>query len=448
MNNAATQEDFIYMTSTMEKTGTNEVKLTVTVSQAQFQQAIDKAYLRVRTGINIPGFRKGKAPRKVIENYYSEAVFYDEACNEAIPAAYDAAVDELGIFPVDQPDIDVVDMGPGKDLVFTAAVTVKPEVQLGEYKGLSVQKPEYYVTDEDVQAEIDQALERVARWEDTTDRPVQTGDRITLDYAGSVDGVAFPGGTAQDQSLEIGSGSFIPGFEEQVVGMSIDEERDLNVTFPEEYHADELAGKQAVFHVKVLSIKAKELPELDDEFAKDVSDADTLEQYRQQIRERLEQANTKRAQNEYEDALVEAATANATVEIPHSMIHRQAQAMAQEFEYRLAYQGIKMEDYLRMTGLDQQAVLEQYHEQAEQRVKTSLVLEAIQQAENVAVTDEDIDAELDQMAQGREQSAKDMKRIIQPQERDYMRQSLLARKTLELLQSSAQAAAEPAPQAD
>ncbi len=424
------------MTVTMEKTGANQAKLTITIDNDAYNEAMQKAYLIVRNKVNLPGFRKGKAPRQVIESFYSEAVFYDDACNIAIPEAYDKAIAEQGLFAVDQPDIDVTEIGSGKGITFTAVVTLKPEVELGQYKGLEAKKEEYPVTEESVDAELKAAQERVARWVEA-DRPIQNGDRIMLDYSGSVDGVQFPGGTAENQPLEIGSGRFIPGFEEQLVGVSLNEERDIEVKFPDEYHSEELAGKQAVFHVKIREIKGKEVPAIDDEFAKDVSEFDTLEEYKASIRTKLTESNEHRAEHEFEDKLVELAVANAAVEIPQVMIDRQADRMAHEFEYRMAYQGIKMEDYLRMTGMQRSDILDRYKEEAAKSVRTSLVLEAIRKAEGIEASEEEVEQELAKMAEARKQTVEDIKKNFSDEDKDYLKDNIIMQKTIKLLADNA-----------
>lgn len=424
------------MSCTVEKTQVNEVKLTITVPAAEFDAAMQKAYLKLRGQINIPGFRKGKAPRQLIEKMYSEAVFYEEAIDMVMPGAYDAAVEEMDLYPVDRPEVDVVEVGGGKDLVFTAVVTVKPEVTLGQYKGIEVAKPEYNVTDDQVDAELARAQDRVARWNVVEDRPVQQGDRIMLDYAGTVDGVAFDGGTAQNQPLEIGSGRFIPGFEDQLVGVALGEEKDVVVTFPDPYQSEELAGKEAVFHCKVNEIKAKEVPALDDDFAKDVSEYDTLEAYKASIRENLEKAAQERAQNELETKLLEAAVAVSQLEVPECMIRRQQDYMIQEMQYRMSFQGIRMEDYLKMTGMTMDQLREENREEALRRVKNQLVLEAIQKAEGVEATEEDIDAEIGKMAT-ETRTLEDLKKDMRPEDIDYMRGKVLTEKTLKILVDSA-----------
>ena len=424
------------MSCTVEKTQVNEVKLTITVPAAEFDAAMQKAYLKLRGQINIPGFRKGKAPRQLIEKMYSEAVFYEEAIDMVMPGAYDAAVEEMDLYPVDRPEVDVVEVGGGKDLVFTAVVTVKPEVTLGQYKGIEVAKPEYNVTDDQVDAELARAQDRVARWNVVEDRPVRQGDRIMLDYAGTVDGVAFDGGTAQNQPLEIGSGRFIPGFEDQLVGVALGEEKDVVVTFPDPYQSEELAGKEAVFHCKVNEIKAKEVPALDDDFAKDVSEYDTLEAYKASIRENLEKAAQERAQNELETKLLEAAVAASQLEVPECMIRRQQDYMIQEMQYRMSFQGIRMEDYLKMTGMTMDQLREENREEALRRVKNQLVLEAIQKAEGVEATEEDIDAEIGKMAT-ETRTLEDLKKDMRPEDIDYMRGKVLTEKTLKILVDSA-----------
>lgn len=427
------------VTATAEKTQANTVKLTITVPQSDFEAAVEKAYLNVRKNVTIPGFRKGKAPRRVIENFYGgEAVFYEEAFDILFPDAYREAVEQTGIEPVDRPQISVDTIGEGNGLVFNAEVTVKPEVSLGAYKGIKVKKPEYNVTADAVDARIEEARRRVARWLDVEDRAVEQGDRITLDYQGFVDGVAFEGGTAQNQSLDIGSGRFIPGFEEQLVGMMPGEEKDITVRFPDDYHAEELKGKEAVFHVRVHKITRQELPALDDEFAKDVSEFDTLEAYREDVRRHLEEHAEERARMELENLLVEKAVENAQVDIPACMIDQQADRMVREMEYRMAAQGLRLEDYLRFTGSSVEQLREGNREEAARRVKTSLVLEAIKNAEGITATDEDIDQELERIAQERKLDVQQMKENLRPEDREYLADTILTRKVLELLKDNAE----------
>jgi trigger factor len=429
------QEEYC-MAVTVETTGTNQAKLTITVEGEEYSAAMQRAYLIVKNRVNIPGFRKGKAPRPVIERFYSEAVFYDDACDIAIPEAYDKAVKEQELEPVERPRIEVLEIGADTGIKFTAEVTLKPVVGLGQYKGLAVKKAEYPVTGEDVEKELANARERVARWVEV-DRPIENGDRISLDYLGTSEGVAFPGGTAENQPLEVGSGRFIPGFEEQLTGLAAGQEADIQVTFPEEYHAAELAGKPATFHVKIREVKGKELPELDDEFAKDVSEFDTLDEYSSDIRKHLEEESEHKASHEYEDKLIELATENAEVEIPQCMIDRRAERMAEEFEYRIAYQGIKIEEYMRMTGQTREDIVGRYKADAEKAVKMSLVMEAIRKAEEIEATDEEVDEELGKLAETRKQSVDDLKKTMGEEDKEYIRDNILIRKTLKLLEDNA-----------
>jgi len=424
------------MSAVFEKTDTNEVRLTITVAAAEFEAAMNQAYLKARKSINIPGFRKGKAPRKVIENFYSEAVFYEDAFDLVFPKAYDDAINETGIYPVDRPSVDVTSIGNGEDLVFTCDVTVKPEVELGNYKGIEATRPEYTVTEDDIDDELTKDQERVARWVAVEDRAVENGDRITLDYAGFCDGVQFPGGTATEQTLEIGSGRFIPGFEDQLIGKNIGEEGTVNVTFPAEYHAPDLAGKDAIFNVKVHKIEVKELPELDDEFAKDVSDCDTLDEYKTKIRERLEKTAETRAKNELDEQLVEAVVAASNVEIPECMVNSQLDYMLQEMEYRMMYQGISMEQYTQMTGQTVESIREENREDAAKIVKRQLVLEALQKDAGLEATDEDVDAEIAKMAT-ETRSVEDIKKSMRDADMDYFKGNVLLEKTLKLLEDNA-----------
>ena len=335
--------------ATMEKLEGSKVKLTIEVSAEQFEAATQKAYQKAGKRFNVPGFRKGKAPRKVIENMYGPLAFFDDAFDIVYPEAYQAAIAEQGVEPVDRPDVSIETLPEGETpLVFSLVVAVKPEVELGAYKGIEVEKRAYNVTDDEVDAAIAQLQEGVARMVDV-DRPVENGDTVNLDYSGSVDGVKFDGGTAQGQTLTIGSGQFIPGFEEQMVGMAVGEEKDIEVTFPEEYHAENLAGKKAVFAVKVNGIQVKELPTLDDEFAKDVAEYDTLEALRDAKRQELLEQAEKNAKIQKENDVVRKAVENATVEVPDAMVERQIDSFLQDMGYRLQMQGISLEDYLKYT---------------------------------------------------------------------------------------------------
>ena len=379
------------MSYTVEKIASNKVKLSFVESAESFDAAVEKAYLKDRSKINVPGFRKGKAPRKLIENMYGEGVFYDDAFELVAQPAYEEAIKAENLQVVDRPQVDVQQIGAGQELKYTLEVFVKPDVTLGEYKGVAVEKNVEKVTDEAVDARIQNDVERASTTQDVTDRAVENGDIVNLDYAGSVDGVAFEGGTAQGQSLTIGSGMFIPGFEEQMVGMNIGEERDLSVKFPEQYHADSLAGKDAVFHVKVNGIQTKVRPELDDDFAADVSEFDTFEAYKANIVADLEKNAADRAEANLEDSLVQKVVDAADCDIPDAMIQDEITTMLREMEMRMIYQGIRFEDYLKYTGQTLDQVRENYKPEAANRVKTQLVLEAVAKAENIVPTDEDVD---------------------------------------------------------
>lgn len=415
------QEEQKHMSTTVEKIASNKVKLSFDVDSAKFDEAMGKAYLKVRNQVTIPGFRKGKAPRKMIENMYGEGVFYDEAFELIFDEVYGPAVDENKIEVVDRPEIEIQEIGAGKNLKFTCEVFVKPDVTLGEYKGVSVKKETTVVSDVEVDARVEEERNKQATEIQVEDRAVIEGDTVNLDYAGTVDGVAFAGGTAQDQTLKIGSGSFIPGFEEQMIGMNIGEEKDLQVTFPEKYHAEELAGKAAVFHVKVNSITETQLPALDDDFAKDISEFDTLEEYKADIRAKLEAQAAERDNNNFTNAVIEKVLENATVEIPEAMIERQIDSMMRDFEYRLMGNGLKLDDFLKYTGSDMKAFRENYRGQAEKSVKAHLVLEAIEKAEAIDATQEQIDKQLEAFAAQTGKTVEEFKASLSESDIEYFK---------------------------
>jgi trigger factor len=425
------------MSHTVQKLTSNKVKISFQIPAEAFDEAMQKSYLKNRGRINVPGFRQGKAPRKLIENMYGEGVFYDDAFDLLFPDAYQAAVKENDLLPVDQPSVDIGQIGTGKELQFTCEVFVQPEVTLGDYKNLTVSTHEHPVTDEMVKAQIEQDRERTSRLIDVTDRPVEQGDTVTLDYAGSVDGVAFAGGTAQNQTLVIGSGNFIPGFEEQMVGMAIGEEKDLSVTFPTEYHSEELAGKAAVFHVKVNGIQKKELPELDDDFAMDVSEFDTFAAYEADKRKKLEEEAQESLDSEMENALVEKAVENATLDVPPPMIEEQLDQIMREMQLRMAYQGLKMEDYLKYTGQTAQQLRDMYKNEAESRVKSELVLDAIRKAEAIEPTQEDIDAQVALQAKRSGQDEKAFAEKLTDRQKEYIKDTAGIMKVIALLKSTA-----------
>ena len=426
------------MSVKVEKLEHNMVRLTVEVPAEQLAAAEDRAYNRQKGKIALPGFRKGKAPRSLIEKMYGPDIFIEDAVNDVLPDAYEAAVKESGLTVVSHPELDYVQVEHGKDLIVNATVAVKPEVTLGEYKGLSVElEGKADVTDEDILAVIDKEREKNSYVEDITDRPVQEGDTVNLDYAGSVDGVPFDGGTAEGQDLVIGSHSFIPGFEEQMIGMAVDEEKDLNVTFPEEYHAKELAGKAAVFHVKVNSIGLKVLPELDDEFASDVSEFGTLEEYKASVRKELEESKAKDLKREKEDKLLEAAVKNAVMDIPEVMIQEEAESQVREFGQRLESQGLKLEQYLQYTGMTMPQIVEQYKENAQKRIAGRLVLEAIAKAEGLEATEEDVQAEYQRLADSYSMDLETVKGYFAEESVASLKEDLATQKALDLLYENA-----------
>ena len=425
------------MSHTYEKLSSNKAKLTIVVPAEQFDEAMNKAYLKMRGRINVPGFRKGKAPRKLIETMYGEGVFYDDALDIIFPEVYPAAIEAEGLKPVERPEVNVEEIGQGKDLKFTCEVFVRPDVELGQYKGLEVEVEQQVVTDEMVDTRIKQDQQKASRTVDVEDRPVATGDTVKLDYAGTVDGVAFEGGTAQDQTLVIGSNTFIPGFEEQMIGMSIGEEKDLNVTFPEQYHAENLAGKAAVFHVKVNGITVTEMPELDDDFAADVSDFTTFAEYRESIVKELNDRAAKNNEVAVENALVEKAVENATIDVPEAMITEQTEYILREMEMRMMYQGLRMQDYLKYTGQTKEQLQEAYRGEGEKRVRIELTLEAIRKAEGIEPTEEEINAQIAEQAERMGQKVEDFEKTLTAEQRGYLADQAAVQKVVNLLKADA-----------
>lgn len=422
--------------ASFEKLEGNKVKLGMTISAEDFDKAVDKAYLKLRKTITVPGFRKGHAPKGVIEKAYGWYVFVDDAFDEAYPAVYEAAVKEHDVKPVDRPDITILSAEKGEDVAFEAVVTVMPEVSLGQYKGIEVEKQEYNVTDEMVNAEIERERENVARMIDV-ERPVENGDEVELDYSGTVDGVKFEGGTAEHQTLVIGSGMFIPGFEEQMIGMNVGEEKDLNVKFPDEYHSDELKGKDAVFHVKVHAVRVKELPEADDEFAKDVSEFNTIAELRDHKKEELEKKAMNEAKAKKENDVIEKAVANATVDIPDVMIDRQADRMLNDIRYRLSMQGISLEDYCKYTGTKTEVMKAEMKNEAERRVKTQLVLDAIMKAEGIKAENDEVEKKSDEYCAQFDDKAEEFKAKLNEDDKAYFEDQVLLDKTINMLVDSA-----------
>ncbi|WP_105980132.1 trigger factor [Bacillus paralicheniformis] len=415
-----------------EKQEGNEGVLTVEVDADTFNKALDDAFKKVVKQVSIPGFRKGKVPRGLFEQRFGVEALYQDALDILLPVEYPKAVEEAGIEPVDRPEIDVEKIEKGENLIFTAKVTVKPEVKLGEYKGLGIEKDDTAVTDEDVQNELKSLQERQAELVVKEDGKVEEGDTVVLDFEGFVDGEAFEGGKAENYSLEVGSGSFIPGFEDQLVGLEAGAEKDVEVTFPEEYHAEELAGKPAVFKVKIHEIKAKELPELNDEFAKDVDEeVETLAELTEKTKKRLEEAKENEADAKLREELVVKAAENAEADIPQAMIGTELDRMMKEFEQRLQMQGMNLELYFQFSGQDENALKEQMKEDAEKRVKSNLTLEAIAKAENLQVTDEEVEEELSKMAEAYNMPVENIKQAIGSTE--GMKEDLKVRKAIDFL---------------
>ena len=425
------------MSVQVEKLEHNMAKLTIEVEAAEFDAATKRAYNKKKSSFNLPGFRKGKVPMNVIEKTYGAGVFYEDAANDIMPKAYADALDETGIDVVSRPEIDVTKIGKGESFIFTATVAIKPEVTLGQYKGLEVQKESVEVTDEEVEAELKKAQEQNAREITVEDRPVKEGDVITLDYAGTIDGVSFDGGTATSQKLEICSHSFIDTFEDQLVGLNIGDEKDVEVTFPEEYHAPDLAGKPASFHVKVLGITEKQLPEIDDDFAQDTTEFDSLEEYKADVRAKLEQSKEERAKSEMENVLVEKAVEGAAMDIPDAMIDSQVEQMIDEFKQRVTYQGISFEQYLQFTGQNPEAFQESMRPEAVKRIQSSLVLEAIVAAENIEATDEDLNKEMEKMASMYQMDVEQIASFIQDEQKENMKKDIAIQKAVEFLAAEA-----------
>ena len=421
------------MSLQVEKLEHNMAKLTIEVAAEEVEKALQAAYLKQRGKINIPGFRKGKVPRQMIEKMYGAEIFYDEAANKMISEAYGKAYDECELDIVSQPSIDIVQLEKGKDFIFTAEVATKPEVKLGEYKGLKVDKYSTRVTQKEVDEEIEKERERNARTVEVTDRAVEDKDIVTLDFEGFVDGVAFEGGKGTDYPLTIGSGSFIPGFEEQLIGAEIDKEVEVKVTFPEEYQAAELAGKDAVFKCTVHAIKAKELPEADDEFASEVSECETMEAYRAEVKQNIKARKESEGKAKKEDQAVEQAIENAEMDIPQPMIDLQVRQMADDFARRIQQQGLTVEQYFQFTGLTQEKMMEEFEPQAVKRIKTRLVLEAIVKAENIEVSDERLDEEIQKMADAYQMEFDKLKEYMGEAEAAQMKEDIAVQEAVTLI---------------
>lgn len=419
--------------ATFEKLENNRAKLTISVSPEAFGAAVQKAYLKTANRFNVPGFRKGKAPRKVIESMYGESAFYEEAFDLVWGDAYDAALDEHKLTAVDKPSLDISTIG-ADGVVFTAEVQLKPEVTLGAYTKLEVPEPDFVVKDEEVLAEIEKEREKNARFIEV-ERAVESGDRVILDYSGSVNGEKFEGGTAEDQLLVIGSGTFIPGFEEQLVGLKAGDEKDISVKFPEEYSAP-LAGKDAVFAIKIKAVQVKELPALDDEFAKDISDFDTLDALKADKKAKMEEKAAKNRQNAIENIALQKAADNAIVDVPAVMVDRQINYMLRDISYQLSMSGLSLEDYVKYTGTDMNGLKESYRTEAAARVKMQLVIEAIGDKEGVACTDDDLKAIIAEYADGSGKSVEEFEKSLSDDDREYLSDNVVARKAVKIVTDS------------
>ena len=413
----------------------NEVKLTFNIEAEKFEEAMKKVYVKTAKYFNIPGFRKGKAPMQLVERQYGSAIFYEDAFNELVPDIYDEAIKENKIEAVSRPNIDIVQMEKGKELIFTATVETKPEVELGKYKGIEIKKIEYNTTDKDIEHELGHMAERNSRLVSIEDRPVEKGDITTIDFVGSIDGVEFEGGKAENHELEIGSNTFIPGFEDQIIGMKIDEEKDIKVKFPEDYFSKDLAGKDAIFKVTLHEIKKKELPKIDDEFAKDVSEFDTLDELKNSIKEKLDTENTEKAKYETEEEAIKVVCDNTKLDIPNGMIELEIDNMVKDMENRLSYQGLNLNQYLQIMGKTETEIRDSFKEQAEKNIKSRLVLEAIVKAEKIEVTPEEVSDKIKKMA--KQYGRKEDELLANEQLKEYIEGNLKTEKAIDFIVKNA-----------
>lgn len=421
------------MSLQIEKLEKNMAKLTIEVSAEEFDKAVDKAYQKNKGKMSVPGFRKGKVPRQMIEKMYGSEVFFEDAANEIIPEAYSSEAVDCGLDIVSQPKIDVVQIGKGKSFIFTAEVALKPEVELGNYKGIEVEKTVVEVTEEDINEELESVRNQNSRTIPVEDRAVEDGDVTTIDFEGFVDGTPFEGGKGTDYPLTIGSGSFIDTFEQQLIGKNIGEEVEVNVTFPEEYQAEELAGKPAMFKVTVKEIKAMELPELDDEFAQDVSEFDTLAEYKEDVKKKLTEKKEAEAKADVENKAVDAVIEDSKMDIPEAMIDLQVNQMTEDFARRIQSQGITLEQYFQFTGLTQDKMMETMRPQALKRIQSRLVLEAVAKAEAIEVTEEEVTAEIEKMASMYQMEVEKLKELVSDNEKETMKQDLAVQKAVDLV---------------
>lgn len=413
----------------------NEVKLTFNIEAEKFEEAMKKVYVKTAKYFSIPGFRKGKAPMQLVERQYGSAIFYEDAFNELVPDIYDEAIKENKVEAVSKPSIDIVQMEKGKELIFTATVETKPEVELGKYKGIEIKKIEYNTSDEEIEHELGHMAERNARLVTVEDRPVEKGDITTIDFEGTIDGVAFEGGKAENHELEIGSNTFIAGFEDQIIGMKLEEEKDVKVKFPDDYFAKDLAGKDAVFKVKLHEIKKKELPKIDDEFAKDVSEFDTLSELKNSIKEKLDTENANKEKYETEQEAIKVVCDNTKIDIPNGMIELEIDNMMRDMETRLSYQGLKLSQYLQMMNKTEEDVRSNFRKQAEDSVKSRLVLEAIVKAENIEATPEEINDKLKELA--KQYGRKEEELLENTQLSEYVSENIKTEKAIDFIVKNA-----------
>ena len=425
------------MNSEIIKKENNEIQLKLVVAAEQFEKAVDGAYKKLKGKFNISGFRKGKAPKKIIMAHYGEEVFYEEAINICFPEVYEKALETHNIDPVDRPEIDIDDIAKGKDVVFTATVQVMPEVKIENYKGIRVEKKEYNVQEEDIDREIKSMQDKNGRMVLVEDRPVKENDMVIIDYKGSVDGDYFDGGTAEKQPLTIGSGQFIPGFEEQIIGAKIGDEIEVKVTFPTDYQSEDLAGKDAIFEVKLHEIKEQELPVLDDEFVKDVSEFDTVEEFKNDIREKLEIQAKNKGEQETKNNVIKAVVAMLDIELPKAVVDRKIDTMIKEFDFQLSQQGMNLETFYQMSGSSEENIRKQMEDDANERVKTELALEKVCELEKIEVSDEELEVEVERMANIYKQELDKFKSSLGDNEYNYIKQDVKNRKTIEFLVENA-----------
>lgn len=424
------------MKYTYKNVENSKVKIEITLTEKEWKEAQEKAYQKTKSRYNVQGFRRGHVPMNMLVKLYGEGVFFEEAINIALPEYYYQVLDkEPSIEVIDRPEVDIGKITATK-LVLIATVPVKPEVKIGQYKGIKVEKVEYNVSDEDLENEVKKLLERNSREVEVTDRPAGSGDITVIDYSGSVDGVKFDGGTAQKQTLVLGSGAFIPGFEEQVVGMNIGEEKDITVKFPDDYHAENLKGKEAVFAVKLHEIKIKELPELDDEFIKDATGEESVEAYKATTKKRLEEANAKKAETETENKLMDAICETAETEIPEVLVERQIDSFIQDMEYRMMYSGLRLEDYLKYTGKTMEEYRQGFKEQATKQVKSQLVIDKIIKDEKITATEEEIDAQLEKMASDAGKDFAEYKEKLDDRQKEYVENNVIIEKLFKFLKEN------------